>query len=512
MTGARIVALLMLVCGSLAGAGPAHAQEHPVVFLHGLASSPDAWHGASSRLGQRLAIAPHRPALDWRESYARQADALGAFASLPAQRTIAVGHSNGGVVAREWSRRRALAGVVTVGTPHAGAPLVTRFNEWAAFASATSSYVGMVGHAFSRPSNTSWVMHNLSSLLGWAVAYGRSAVLDLGATLAIDWRFPVMTEMRPGSAYLTGLNASANLTREASAVPRRVGIVSVANNYYWAGPMRAVAPEAADAVATALYSTIAGIDFWAVWILANSTHGDPAAIQQAQSLFSLAGHLASIDPIYCAMVSSVSLNQCVPNDGVVPHTSQRYPNALNIVLGTDGSWGPAHTRMTRETDDTLSRALTEVMQVPLRSQTPAPPAPPPPPPANPGPSPNPGPGPGGGTEGRTDRLLPGDRLRPGEGITSSDGRFDLVYQGDGNLVLYRQGTALWASGTHGRSAGMVVMQHDGNFVMYDANNVPLWSSEGSWGHDGAWLIVQNDGNVVIYTHSGQPLWATNTAQ
>jgi len=501
-----LVVVMML---AVIGATPARAQDRPVVFLHGLRSAPAEWEGAAGRLGQRLQIAPTRPTLSWSETYARQADLLASQINPPAQTTVAVGHSNGGIVAREWSRRRPLSGIVTVGTPHAGAPLVTRFNEWAAYATATTAYGVLVSKAFNRPSNTSWVFNNVAPLVSWAISYGTAAVVDLGATLGIDARFPVIGDMRPGSSYLTGLNAAGNINREASAVPRRVGSVSVAHNYYWAGPMRALVPEAADAIATTLYGTIAGLDFWAGWILANSPHGDPQAIQQAQSLFSIAGHLASIDEVYCAMVSSPSLNQCVPNDGVVPHTSQRYPNALNIVLGTDGTWGPAHTRMTRESDDALYQALAEVMQIPARGASPPPtPVPPPSGPSVP---------PGGGSSGpgypdSRSVMRPGDRLRPGEAIRSDDGRFTLSYQGDGNLVLYQQGTPLWASGTNGRAPGSVVMQHDGNFVMYDANDLPIWASGSSLGYPGAWLTVQSDGNVVIYSAQGVPLWATNTVR
>lgn len=504
---------LLLVCTALVGlmpATPVWAQERPVVFLHGLQSSPEAWAPASDRLRQRTMIAPHRPSLAWRESYARQAQGLGALSALSGTTTVAIGHSNGGIVAREWSRNRPLSGIITVGTPHAGAPLVTNFTQWSSFAGATSSYVGAVMSAFSRPSQTSWVMSPVQAMLEWAIGYGRMAVLDVAAATSIGIIHPVTADMRPGSAYLSSLNSSANLGREASAVPRRAGIVSVANNYYWAGPARAAAPEAADAIATGLYGTIAGLDFWAAWILANSAHGDPSAIAQAQSLFSLSAHLASIDPIYCAMVSSVSSMQCLPNDGVVPHTSQRYPNALNIVLGTDGSWGPAHIRQTQQSDDTLLRTLIEVMQVPVRSAG-SPPPPPSPPPSTPPSSPTPGPG-SGGSEGRTDLMLPGDVLRPGEWIQSNDGRFEFVYQGDGNLVLYQQGSPIWHTGTHGRAAGQVVMQHDGNFVMYDVNNVPIWSSDGSYGHAGAWLIVQDDGNVVIYSNEGIALWDTGTVR
>ena len=514
MRPARSLVAVGIVVAGLGGWQPAlvQAQEHQAVFLHGLASSPETWRPASDRLMQRTLIAPHRPSLDWHESYQRQAGQLvssPALAALPSNRTVAIGHSNGGVVAREWSRSRALSGIVTLGTPHAGAPLVSRFTEWASFASSTSSYIAMVMHAFSRPSGTSWVINNVHTPLSWAAGYAQSAVADLAYTLAIDYRLPVMTDMRPGSPYLVALNSQANLGREASAVPLRAGIVSVAHNYYWAGPMRAAAPEAADAVATALYGTIAGLDFWAVWILANSDHGDTAAIQQAQSLFSLSAHLASTDPMFCAMVSSVTVHQCVPNDGAVPHTSQRYPNALNVVIGTDGSWGPAHTRQAQQTDDTLYRMLVEVMHVPVRSQLPAPPPASAPPPTSPPGSPAPD---HGGSAGRTDLMLPGDVMRPGDAVRSNDGRFEFVYQGDGNLVLYQHGTPLWASGTHGRAPGAVVMQHDGNFVMYDTNDVPVWSCGGSYGYAGAWLIVQDDGNVVIYSEVGVPLWNTGTAR
>ncbi len=53
------------------------------------------------------------------------------------------------------------------------------------------------------------------------------------------------------------------------------------------------------------------------------------------------------------------------------------------------------------------------------------------------------------------------------------------------------------------------MQGDGNFVLYDQNNDPVWAS-GTAGNPGADLAVQEDGNLVVYLN-GNPLWATNTA-
>jgi hypothetical protein len=100
-------------------------------------------------------------------------------------------------------------------------------------------------------------------------------------------------------------------------------------------------------------------------------------------------------------------------------------------------------------------------------------------------------------------------------IYSSDGRFRLQYQGsDGNLVLLdvttQPWTVLWSSNTAGYSAGNVLMQSNGELVIYDAGSSPIWSS-GTGGNSYAYLIVQNDGNMVIYNSIGtSPLWATGT--
>lgn len=52
----------------------------------------------------------------------------------------------------------------------------------------------------------------------------------------------------------------------------------------------------------------------------------------------------------------------------------------------------------------------------------------------------------------------------------------LVYQTDGNLVWYLHGQALWSSGTTDRGADQLVLQADGNVVIYTAAGTPLYAA------------------------------------
>jgi hypothetical protein len=98
---------------------------------------------------------------------------------------------------------------------------------------------------------------------------------------------------------------------------------------------------------------------------------------------------------------------------------------------------------------------------------------------------------------------------PGGHILEASNKIDtLAMQTDGNLVLYTQGVAVWASNTAGYTGARAVMQSDGNLVVYGPGNDALWSS-GTAGHPGSALAVQDDGNVVIYDRT-TAIWATRT--
>ena len=60
---------------------------------------------------------------------------------------------------------------------------------------------------------------------------------------ATEQAVPVLRDMRPASEYRLDINSAANLAREASAIPARIGIVSTAPRF--GGIARAIAPDLA---------------------------------------------------------------------------------------------------------------------------------------------------------------------------------------------------------------------------------------------------------------------------
>lgn len=94
------------------------------------------------------------------------------------------------------------------------------------------------------------------------------------------------------------------------------------------------------------------------------------------------------------------------------------------------------------------------------------------------------------------RLLPGERLNPGESVWSCNGAYRLYFQTDRNLVLYGPSGAIWATSTVGANPREAVMQGDGNLVIYRTDGVPVWNSR-TPGYNNASLRIQDDGNVTL---------------
>jgi lysophospholipase L1-like esterase len=108
----------------------------------------------------------------------------------------------------------------------------------------------------------------------------------------------------------------------------------------------------------------------------------------------------------------------------------------------------------------------------------------------------------------TSGLTSEQTLAPNVPLMSCDGRFSLLLQTDGNLVVLEGAQQLWASGTAGKNVMQGRMLADGNFVLYDNNGREVWATNTD-GFPGSNLLMQNDGNLVMYD-ANHAVWNTAT--
>lgn len=127
----------------------------------------------------------------------------------------------------------------------------------------------------------------------------------------------------------------------------------------------------------------------------------------------------------------------------------------------------------------------------------------------------------------SDRLNPSGQITvwtgpaSGQILTSPNTQYTLILQADSSytgLTMWlgpqqHSGTPVWQTPLFppGSQPSRAVMEPNGDFVVYDTSNTPLWRSDTA-GHPGAYVVIQNDGLLVVYDpNSGAalPLWASD---
>lgn len=116
-------------------------------------------------------------------------------------------------------------------------------------------------------------------------------------------------------------------------------------------------------------------------------------------------------------------------------------------------------------------------------------------------------------------LAAGQRLNPGEQLVSPDNSVSLVMEQNCDLVMYNEeGGVVWHSVSFGQGeyeGCFCAMQTDGNLVIYNSSNIPLWDS-GTQGYYAAkWresanqprkLVLDNSELMVLYNSANQAVW------
>ncbi|KAF4982279.1 hypothetical protein FZEAL_2065 [Fusarium zealandicum] len=105
----------------------------------------------------------------------------------------------------------------------------------------------------------------------------------------------------------------------------------------------------------------------------------------------------------------------------------------------------------------------------------------------------------------------GEWLKPGQSLWSQDGSVEFKMQQDGKIAVYWGGQCRYQNTAQQRQdIKGIVMQDDGNLVMYDNNSNATWQTDTAAGKGDSTVIcaVQNDGNVILY--KGTPIWSSET--
>ena len=365
-----LLSAILSISSAAIGALPAQAPQplRPTVFVHGLGNTSATWQETADRLAQDFAIQPFRPDLSSYSPFGTQAQQLrgfmGAFGLPPS--TIGVGYSNGGIVSRKANADgQPFSGIVTAATPHQGAELarsivsgrVTSFAQFVAFSLAAPFHY--YAYYWDRDARYAYAWANVMYAL---VLY----LDDLVERRGFLREGLVLPEMYPGSDFLAGtngLNSAANLSREASALSRRVGITSVIDPDaagYMGITWRGVVPDHWATVTSFHYKAIFVLLLVGEKFMFYDNDDDPDELEKrlgAFLWFEAAWALAVVDPMWCTFIGvSVSDRTCEPSDAIVPAYSQRYPGATRNRTLT----GPAHLQVPNSSEAKAELALTLV--------------------------------------------------------------------------------------------------------------------------------------------------------
>jgi len=216
MHSARTALVLAMVAGT-----PAIGQSPvPVGFVPGLAETPGIWYGSAPSLASSFNISPFYPDPPTTFTLAAQLAALGTVGA----NSYLVGHSAGGVLARLYAQsQRPLAGIVTLGTPNYGAPILTNYPGFCEFVGGTV-LDGVFLSLSLVPQIDQWIIHNIEPDYDLAVTL-LGGLCDAIADAFAGTNTPAAADLTIYSGAIAALNAPANVAVEQANAGTEVSVV-----------------------------------------------------------------------------------------------------------------------------------------------------------------------------------------------------------------------------------------------------------------------------------------------
>lgn len=344
--------LLLLVMAVVASSISAHAQR-PVVWIHGIASDGGTWQGTPGLIAQHRYITNHVPSLSSFTLYQDQAsEMLGIVGPMPND-MVAVGHSNGGIVSRMAARQHPMRGVITIGTPHGGAPLATngmdgRAADWIFFdwAAVITQPLVVYANYWILDDWCSWYCQPIYDF--FAILYGvlQNTLHTIGYMVGSHLRqTTVLGQMEPDSPFRDVLNGGAALSAESANLQERWFIRSHADPGL-ISMFVGLTPDNAQAHTNKVWIAHAG--FLAMYYYYSQFYGggeDPDAYAKQANAWMWAHGASALygtDQGWCNLIGGWNGSYCA-SDGIVPFWSAAWPGAPNEM----NVWnGPGHMRET----------------------------------------------------------------------------------------------------------------------------------------------------------------------
>ncbi|MCC6317910.1 MAG: alpha/beta fold hydrolase [Gemmatimonadaceae bacterium] len=324
-------------------ASTAALAQQRIGLIHGFNSSGSTWQLTEQRLVQEFGsrIQVYRPNLPDNSTYEAQGVVLAYNTAGWPNGGIFVGHSNGGIASRMASRYAPAThrGIVTVGTPHGGAPL---FGNAGAVAGLVMQTGVELAHPISHFNTILGGADNQTTLV-WIEALTYTGLLAQATSFVVDGFLGLMsgelrTQMAPGSAFNANLNHDTTLTREAAEMPQgRFGIMSVVPQIggYLCGLW---ASQSSCAYAQYALADLYEATYWYYLLYSNPQN---AAMEYQAHYFAfewMYGTMAlwHLDEVYCGLYTGVPYS-CV-GDSVVGLEKAMYPGVPQRVVNN----GPNH--------------------------------------------------------------------------------------------------------------------------------------------------------------------------
>jgi hypothetical protein len=362
------------------------ATGYELLLQHGINSTYDTWCRTRDSLHHSLRIAGTQAystgSLDRLPLQTERLESMRLAPSVLSKGTIVIGHSQGGLMGRYLaslpSSKGPISGVITVGTPHLGAPLVPAVVDVASFASEIGFFAGRIHCGQWRPD---WwgggggppgdpMQLTGAEWLSYVTCLWSSQVVSTSVFGFVPWLFPgdlvgwggtlngAFVDLHPSSTFLEYLNTTHEPFRRIGIyhkIPTSFAVCRLAAESVPLFDLESGADAALACEATFLTSLFR----WGILQFFGDPFGDTeyyAALFIGLGAANVAWNLVT------------GAYQYGPGDGVVPAVSQYYPATPGAFTPVQYAEFPgpfpgndSHVRQTRSgvTRGLIVRALRE---------------------------------------------------------------------------------------------------------------------------------------------------------